>query len=203
MVVCPSCHSSKVRNGYRKAPLVLRLLRINEFLCEHCNLQFLAFSLRAPKSRGARRKRLKANTFNQAPEVDLSLLNQPLPTATKPGMQRETFDRSAIVNETLSRPKEPDYRLPATSGENAEAAVRLSPKHRAHQARHLCPQCGSQETRRRHRRAWERIVFSLTEIRAYSCNSCGASFYARRKVEDSLAALSLFLVGLPIWCGVV
>src|SRR5438105_15923251 len=120
MVVCPSCHSSKVRNGYRKAPWLLRLIRIHEFLCEHCNLQFLAFSLRAPKSHGTRRKRLKANTFNQAPEVDLSLLNQPLTTAPKPGMQRETFDRSAIVKEALSRPKESDYRLPATGSESAE-----------------------------------------------------------------------------------
>jgi len=205
MTVCPSCHSSKVRNGYQKAPLLLRLIRVHEFLCEHCNLQFRAFSLRAPRSHAARRKRRKADTFNQAPEVDLSLLNHPLPKAHRPEARRELFDRAAIANELSSHQPASGVSPPAYSnermGEGAESGA--SKKHRSHQLRHACPHCGSQETRRRHRRAWERIVFSLTDVRAYSCNACGASFYARRKAEQALAALSLFLIGIPIWCGVV
>ncbi|MBK7598555.1 MAG: hypothetical protein IPJ07_08540 [Acidobacteria bacterium] len=46
-----------------------------------------------------------------------------------------------------------------------------------------CPDCGSGDTRRRSRSSIDRAVFSMTEHRAYSCNSCGASFYAKADSE--------------------
>ncbi|HYE75804.1 MAG TPA: hypothetical protein VEF04_20845 [Blastocatellia bacterium] len=56
---------------------------------------------------------------------------------------------------------------------------------RPHRSRHVCPQCGSLDTERRRRKLWERIVFSLSDVRAYTCRICGTSFYARRKHKSS------------------
>lgn len=48
---------------------------------------------------------------------------------------------------------------------------------RSRHAAHICPQCGSDNTKRRRRRVWERIVFALSDKRAYICHDCDASFY--------------------------
>ena len=42
-----------------------------------------------------------------------------------------------------------------------------------------CPDCGSSRVKRRPRKPLERLVFSITNHRAYVCRECQRSFYAR------------------------
>jgi predicted RNA-binding Zn-ribbon protein involved in translation (DUF1610 family) len=46
-----------------------------------------------------------------------------------------------------------------------------------------CPECGSNWVRRRQRSGLERVVFALTNHKAFICRSCDASFYARTADE--------------------
>jgi hypothetical protein len=56
---------------------------------------------------------------------------------------------------------------------------------RSHAAQYTCPDCGSHEVVRRHRKFWERLVFGLTSIRPYRCERCGRRFHARRQTQQS------------------
>ncbi len=178
MKVCPSCGSSKIRNGYLRPPLLLRLLFIREFLCEGCNREFRTFALHPAKSRGVRMRR-KANRFNQAPAVDLSLLNQAArnvkPAATP------TFNCDPVAITPPTRMEQAEMRLPVGQRPSTAATLRPTKKRPSSHADRPCPHCGAHDTRRRHRQIWERMVLYFTEIRTYSCQSCGASFYARRE----------------------
>jgi transposase-like protein len=40
---CPKCGSSRIRHGYARHPLLLRLLGFQELLCDSCNLRFKGF----------------------------------------------------------------------------------------------------------------------------------------------------------------
>ena len=178
MKTCPSCNSSNIRNGYLKPPLPLRLLLVREFLCEGCNFQFRAFALRPAKSRGPHLHH-KVVRFNQAPAVDLSSLK----------------DSSSSISSTrqASRPLDQPMTAPPKPAEQRELLLELQGKQPQPQAtpdaaeHHLssypsrpCPQCGSHDARRRHRSLWERAILSLIGLRAYACQACGTSFYARR-----------------------
>lgn len=83
MVVCPSCGSSRIRNDYKPAPVLLRVAGIRALLCDHCNHQFRAFSLRQPKRTIPPEATRKADVFNPAPAVDLNQLKTK-PVETKP-----------------------------------------------------------------------------------------------------------------------
>ncbi len=76
MVVCPSCGSSRIRNGYKPAPFWLRVIGIRGLLCDSCNFPFRAFSPLPPKSRRPQHTQRKADVFNSAPLVDLSQIQQ-------------------------------------------------------------------------------------------------------------------------------
>src|SRR5437867_2479243 len=80
----------------RRPQLLLRLLLVRECLCEGCNLEFRAFALRPAKSRGVRMRR-KANRFNQAPAVDLSLLNQAAPKVKPAATPTFNFDPAMMT----------------------------------------------------------------------------------------------------------
>jgi hypothetical protein len=185
MIVCPVCQSSKIRNGYRKAPLPLRLFFIRAFLCESCNLEFHAFALRPAKSR-LRRGRRKA-VAPSPPKVEAEPFPPPMRPlhAEQPTAQpAPRFDWSAVTppapldDESLDRGSQAQDGGDAVAG--AERAGRHHASHHSSQPDRSCPHCGSRDTRRRHRKLWERMVFGLTSIRAYSCLACGAPFYARR-----------------------
>jgi hypothetical protein len=163
MALCPSCGSSRVRSGYRPAPLPLRVIGIRALLCDNCNLQFRAFSPLPPKHT-PRKSRRRADTFNPSPVVDLEQLKESLPevkTAAPPAVK---FNRAAVAAAPAPEPPPP------------------APGH--HQMHPACPDCGATDTRRRRRHAWERFVFSLSETRPYTCRSCGASFYASPEGEE-------------------
>lgn len=40
---CPKCGSTRVRSGYKRTPLLMRLVGIYHLLCDHCNLLFTGF----------------------------------------------------------------------------------------------------------------------------------------------------------------
>lgn len=159
MAVCPSCSSSRVRSGYRPVPFPLRILGIRELLCDNCNYLYRAFSPLPPKKPQRHHHDRKADVFAPGAAVDLQTLKRPAtgsaPTPTAPHQIK------------LAPPVDP-----ATSAHT-----------HAHHAMHFCPHCGSDNTKRRRRRFWERVVFALSSKRAYLCNDCDASFYDRHHHE--------------------
>jgi hypothetical protein len=53
-----------------------------------------------------------------------------------------------------------------------------------HKPTATCPECGSNWVRRRQRSGLERVVFAITNHKAFICRSCDASFYARIDDEE-------------------
>lgn len=183
MKLCPSCGSSKIRNGYLRPPLLLRLLLVREFLCEGCNLAFRAFALRPAKSRGVRMRR-KADRFNEAPAVDLSLLNQATPKVKPAAAPAFNFDPAMVAPPARMEQAEMKPGLSVSHHQSTTATLSRTKKQPS-RSDHPCPHCGSHDTRRRHRQTWERVILYFTEIRAFRCQPCGASFYARREPSQS------------------
>lgn len=96
MALCPSCGSGRLRNGYRTAPLPLRMLGIRTLLCDNCNFEFRAFCPREPKRGNGQRSKRKADVFNTAPAVDLQTLGQPGAAENRRMQPAISFDRSAL-----------------------------------------------------------------------------------------------------------
>ena len=42
---CPKCRSTRVRRGYEKPPLLLRLIGRHGLLCDNCNLSYQGFAV--------------------------------------------------------------------------------------------------------------------------------------------------------------
>jgi transposase-like protein len=193
MVVCPSCKSTRIRDDYKPAPVYFRAIGFRALLCDHCNRQFRAFSPVFSKRPVKVHYRQKANVFNPARPVDLNRLKE-----------RSTVDRQkAVQTKALTSLMQLADREPPVSGELLEPIPRNlrtqitklnqeRAKYRADQAQvveeqrkkrlPLCPHCGSQSVRQRHRKVWERAVLSFTDLKAFFCRSCNVAFYAR--MED-------------------
>ena len=58
---CPQCGSSRIRTGYKRTPLPMRLVGIYHLLCDHCNLLFTGFVLPGTFSRRGKNRRAKKN----------------------------------------------------------------------------------------------------------------------------------------------
>ena len=95
MVVCPSCGSSRIRNGYKPAPFWLRVIGMRGLLCDNCNFPFRAFSPLPPKSRRPQHVQRKADVFNSAPVVELSQIRQ------KPALENHEVNLAAPPMERL------------------------------------------------------------------------------------------------------
>ena len=156
MAICPACGGSHVRSGYRPVVFPLRLLGIRELLCDDCNYLYRAFSPLPPKTPHRRRTERKADAFAPGGKIDLATLNS---------SKRERAPESAHTL-VIKMP------APAASAAGARTASRSS--------LHRCPDCGSDDTKRRRRRSWERLLFALSNKRPYLCNSCASSFYDRQ-----------------------
>ncbi len=213
MVVCPGCGSSRIRDDYRPAPLILRMIGIKALLCDHCNRQFKAFSLRSSQNRLSRHASRKADVFNRAAAVDLNRLSEELQVSltidkssnsgaefSQAGGQMEIqafrsgrsglSGQNPVESETVD-PAKPENGLRAKIDrihqegwkEGRQGGVFEALEKVPVLSRFECPDCGSGDTRRRSRSSIERAVFSMTDHRAYSCNSCGASFYAKAESE--------------------
>ncbi len=195
MIVCPSCGSSRIRNDYKPAPLALRVIGVRALLCDHCNRQFRAFSPVAPKSRAPRQARRKSNVYNPAPAVNLNRLDQ---NSTAPDhdepirINLNRFATSAEPQPTVAgelvNPIRRDLRTEITKlyeESSREAPTQIAPKQELTSGSSLvCPECGSQKVKRRHRTTVERAVLSVTDHKAFTCRSCGASFYAKLEEDQ-------------------
>jgi hypothetical protein len=85
-----------LRNGYRTAPLPMRMVGIRTLLCDNCNFEFRAFCPREPKRGNGQRSKRKADVFNAAPAVDLQTVGQPGAAAARRSPAAISFDRSAL-----------------------------------------------------------------------------------------------------------
>ena len=187
MASCPSCGSKKIYQGYRTAPLLYRIFRLHEFLCEGCNLQFRAFSFKHP-----RRK-----TRRQKPPVESLFIIRQQETAPSSAAASSASQLSAGGSlNTGVAVAPPASNVPDTSQLTAKMREwkaqaqqgSQSGQRRNYRSHHNCPQCGSTDTERRRRKLWERVVFYFSQIRAYQCRICGTDFYARRKRDQSTAS---------------
>lgn len=162
MVICPACGSAKIRNDYRPAPIFLRVLLIRALLCDNCNRQFRAFSPRAPGARQSGRVKKRADTF----------------VTVSTGSDRSRLTTRDIVRSEVGSAA-PDqigqFRPPPGGSIKRQTEItRIGAD-----VSKVCPECGSSRIRRRPRRTIERLVLSITDHRAYVCQSCDRSFYAR------------------------
>lgn len=60
---CPKCGSSRIRRGYKRTPLLMRMFGIYHLLCDHCNLLFTGFVVPGTlhrRKKHRRHKKLKA-----------------------------------------------------------------------------------------------------------------------------------------------
>lgn len=204
MIVCPSCKSSKIRNDYKPAPMVLRVIGIRALLCDHCNRQFRAFSPRSPKTRTPRHVQRKADVFNQSAEIDLTQLKQNQQTnnpstAQTPRIHLKDLtpvveSQSPVAGEIVAPirrdlrteitklyqqgAKEPPVQRGALVETEAEPSLSVA-----------CPECGSNSVKRRQRNSLERAVFSITDHKAFTCRDCNASFYG--KLDENAAEPSV------------
>ncbi len=183
MVKCPACGRTRIRSDYHSAPLYLRIFLIRALLCDYCNLQFRAFSLKAPQSHSARRAKRKADTFvaqgSTAVEVteegkevrvdtDESAVGEVRPAESeKGGSGRDIVDPPGDLREESGT----EVTTPVNSIAPVPATGRVSAMR--------CPKCASSDIVRRHRTRVERIVFGLTGHRAYVCRQCKAQCYLR------------------------
>jgi transposase-like protein len=181
MVVCPACGSSRIRHDYRPAPFYLRLFLVRGLLCDSCNRQFRAFSLRMPGSNKERsnkeRKKKKADTFLTAPGGKKRVVGE-----ASSGSSQNSAGVSPVYP-----PPEPVSNLRAQIMQQQEAAIApgsqpsepVFPVLESASGEVTCPDCGSMRIRRRPRKFLEKIFLSLTDHKAYVCRQCGASFYHR------------------------
>lgn len=198
MAVCSACGSSRIRNDYKPAPWWLRLIGMRALLCDYCNHQFRAFSPLPPKTRRPRQVTQKADVFNAAPVVnlhqldrrDLAVKHEP---QSKPA-QIIQLNRAPLVTEQIT-PARNDLRTQITrlhaQGAKATAEEAALPEAAALSVTtaSACPECGSENLKRRHRNPVEKAVLSFTAHKAYTCRNCGASFYAKQEEEDAPSQL--------------
>ncbi len=192
MIVCPSCGSSRIRGDYKPAPLLLRIIGFRALLCDYCNFQFRGFSIKPPKSHTPRHAKQKADVFNPAPEVDLTQLSQPRrerPERITLSMFPTSDEEEITVAGELVEPVQTDLRTKVTKlYDQIEKELPGSNRPQlqlASSSSAICPDCGSEDVKRRQRSGFERTVFSFTDHKAFTCHSCGASFYARLEDESS------------------
>lgn len=188
MVRCPGCKSGKVYEGYRKPSLLARSFRFHEYLCEHCNLQFQAFSLFSPRKKKRRTQKSQEELFEAFIKKTDEPIVQPSASISRPASKTVNQVRAGVTTTvsvtTNNQSSDQEQPKPGTVKMHL-SDLQQQTSQRPHRSRHVCPQCGSIDTERRRRRLWERIVFSFSDVRAYNCRICGTSFYARRKHKSS------------------
>ena len=210
MLVCPSCGSSRIRNGYKPAMFVLRIVGIRALLFDNCNYPFQAFSPFPPKTRRPKQF-AKADVFPVAPAVDLEQLKPTLPVAqpqglklvppvsAKPVQSRQPEPQPASVSAAVMAPSEPaakvvvDCVAPARQGLRTEITklcaqrVQEQPEELPqviHQTSLACPECQSRNVKRRRRNFFERIFLAFTDHKPYICRNCDAVFYSKSSEQD-------------------
>lgn len=195
MAKCPACRSDRVYKGYRPAPLLLRLLRFHNCLCENCNLQFRGFSFLPPRSRRQKGKKNHSQQNSRIIEPDTPVkITEPAPMSqshthlqSNPLIAQAASAGASGGSQPLppkAMPTQSESTKPTIKGQwemPAQTLAELETSRRSHRSHQVCPHCGATDTERRRRRLWEKAAFVFTTIRAYKCRICGSDFYARRK----------------------
>ncbi|MGH9841464.1 MAG: hypothetical protein ACREEM_22145 [Blastocatellia bacterium] len=202
MAVCPSCKSSRIRNDYKPAPVWLRLLGIRALLCDHCNHQFRAFSLRPPKSGRPRHALRETDLVKAAVEVDLAELRQKVAEAQSEKSEavnwiklslNPTQTGEVVAGQALPVRKDIQTQVLKLHAQGAaaesERAKKPSP---AAETMPQCSECNSRNVRRRRRTTIERATLRLANLKAFNCKDCGASFYARPSESENKPDRDLF-----------
>jgi transposase-like protein len=238
MVVCPSCGSSRIRNDYKPAPLVLRVIGVRALLCDYCNRQFRAFSPAPPPTRALRNNTRKLNgshptarSLNQITR-GINNIEHSREQTSKEQNGKEQNGKEQISKEqirlelaasrllvSIEANQDPQIKVDLTgfvsrnepqhlNGNGSHAPIqpdlrseiahlqdlqrvketqRLDVVNEKHKPSTTCPECGSNWVRRRQRSGLERVVFALTNHKAFICRSCDASFYTRIDDEKNAA----------------
>lgn len=212
MLVCPSCGSSRVRNGYKPAFFILRVIGIRSLLCDNCNFPFQAFSPFPPKSRRPKQT-AKADVYPVAPTVDLDQLkpnlrvaekrerkqDQPIPAKTAPAKQpaqtqiglavatakQQSESAAAIVVDRVA-PVRQGLRTEVTKlySQKVQEASDDLPVSSNHSSL-TCPECKSRNIKRRKRNFFERTFLSVTNHKPYVCRNCEAMFYSKSDEQET------------------
>lgn len=189
MAVCAACGSARVRNDYKPAPWWLRLIGVRALLCDYCNHQFRAFAPLPPKTRRPRQSTQKADVFNHAPVVNLHQLDRSEPVAkSAPPAEPARIINLKRANEQTTPPRnELRTQIICLQTHSAKGEQVAPPKQTAPSVtgQLACPECGSQNLKRRHRNTVEKAVLSFTAHKAYNCRDCGAAFYAKKEAQDA------------------
>jgi hypothetical protein len=180
MALCPACGSSRVRNDYKPAPLALRIFFVRALLCDHCNYQFKVFSFGGALARSRQRSASKAAFFNPPPSrgVDLTRLKEGATRLESTGRQDQP--RSQIQHDLRTE----ITRLQAREEKDQNHLTSLNQEPPRVAGAPACTHCASTNVKRRRRTTFERMVFSATDHKAFTCCSCGETFYS--KVDDDL-----------------
>lgn len=198
MAKCPACRSTRVYKGYRPAPLLLRLIRIHDFLCESCNLQFRGFSILPPRSRSrkGKKKHSQDNSRLIEPTTPVNLAESPSMAQPRnhaqpnPMLAQAAGAASSGVSQPLpsqAMASQSESAKPTVKGQwelPAGALEEIETRRQSHRSHQVCPNCGATDTERRRRKMWEKAAFAFTSIRAYKCRICASDFYARRKQKS-------------------
>ncbi|MFN0107862.1 MAG: hypothetical protein ACKVZH_03340 [Blastocatellia bacterium] len=209
MITCPSCGSSRIRNDYKPAPLLLRVVGIRALLCDNCNFQFHAFSPVAPKSRRPKHSKPKADTFAPAKSVDLDQLDfnppvveqrepkltLPISPSPSPALPIGQISRQMSVTGVATAPPQSRVEITAPKhdlqtiitklyAKEAKAELKGEMSAEVESLTPACPECGSRHVKRRKRNFLERLFLSFNNNRPYNCRKCDASFYSQSAEKD-------------------
>lgn len=211
MLVCPSCGSSRIRNGYKPAMFILRVVGIRSLLCDNCNFPFQAFSPFPPKTRRPKQF-AKADVYPVAPAVDLEQLKPSSPAVEPPGLKlvppvsakpaqnRKPEPQPASVTAAVAVPEPPAkvvvdrVAAPVRQGLRTEItklyAQRVQEKSEElpqtiHQTPLTCPECQSRNVKRRRRNFFERTFLAFSDHKPFICRNCDAVFYSKSSEPEN------------------
>lgn len=181
MVTCPSCGSSRIRNDYKPAPIVLRVIGIRALLCDNCNFQFRAFSPLAPKSRRPRNSTRKAEPFPAPETVDFGKVDlDKLDFNSSPDEKREpklALPISAKPNPSIQS-MQLGVAVAAGQAQPGMVMDQIAPVHN-----HLRTEITKLYTQEANERAVKanRMVQEAVQSSALACPECGSHNVKRRK----------------------
>lgn len=200
MVTCPSCGSSRIRNDYKPAPIVLRVIGIRALLCDNCNFQFRAFSPLPPKSRRPRNTSRKAEPF-PAPEtvdfrkVDLDKLdfNSPSDEKREPKLALSVSAKSSAS----IQPMQMGVAVAAGQTQPGMVIDQIAPVRQ--QLRTEITKLYAHEANERAAKA-NRTVQEAVQSSALACPECGSHNIKRRKRNVFEKAFLSFTDHKPYVC---
>ncbi len=74
---CPKCKSSRVRQGYRPTPILLKIAFTYNLLCDECNWEFIGFAIPGTVTKKTKKKKnvhtdvANFSTFDSEGELDV------------------------------------------------------------------------------------------------------------------------------------